>query len=76
MLELVQQAVLAFEPEVTETVRLEGRELPPISNESQEKPLLESQSTSSKRILLVFYINAFFGCVKRCRLVSYNSKSR
>lgn len=37
MLEMVQQAVLAFEPEVTETVRLEGRELPPISNESQEK---------------------------------------
>lgn len=73
---MVQQAVLAFEPEVTEPVRLEGRELPPISNESQEKTLLESQSTSSKSILLVFYINAFFGCIKCCRLVSYNSKSR
>lgn len=34
---MVQQAVLAFEPQVTETVRLEGRELPPKSNESQEK---------------------------------------
>lgn len=76
MLEMVQQAVLAFEPGVTETVRLEGRELPLISNESQEKTLLESQSTSSKRILLVFYINAFFGWFKCCCLVSYNSKSR